>query len=540
MGWQAGKRNQQAAPSWRGDASRARGAATPLRLCAAALIALIMLGVSFPGGAAAAPARYVYEMCDSALPGGGDTGVHFSVNPGVPFAPNDTCAQPGGALSITETGNVSYSYSFWSIPLASPPGGSTESTTISGASCRNTGNIKAFVFEQEFPSYCAAESQHIFYGGGFGGIWIFLGCTEGNGICGAGSWIYAHYFAATEVDPKAPTLANVQGSLLGGGIIRGHQDLSVEAHDEGGGLSNVSASVNGLPAAQPNVPNCNLAQVRNPSVVGTVAISVTPCPTSVKSNWTLDTQAYPFHDGANTVQVCASDFATLSNPNTTCSTQTVNVDNSCTSSPVGGGEVLSAQFSESNSDTVTVGYGKVADVNGRLADNAGDPVPGATLCVKMQTLGVDARAATVGTVKTDANGAYAYQVPPGPNRDVVIGYRHDAAQVARDVRYYAHAQPSLRVAPRKLKNGDRVRLSGQVPAPGGGRVVVLQANVPGSKRWITFRKATTDANGGFRSGYHFNATTRTTTYRFRAVIPDQAGYPWVEGASSAAKVRVKG
>lgn len=534
MGWQAGKQDRQTASSRQG------GAARSLRLCAAALIALLALGVSFPGGADAAPARYVYEMCDSALPGGGDTGVHFSVNPGVHFAPNDTCAQPGGALWITETDNVSYSYSFWSIPLASPPGGSTESTTISGASCRNTTNIKAFVFEQEFPSYCAAESQHIFYGGGFGGIWIFLGCTLGNGSCGAGSWIYAHYFAATEVDPVAPTLSSLAGTLLSGGVIRGHQSLGAEAQDKGGGLSKVAVLVNGLPTGQPNVPNCNLTQVRNPSVVGTVAISVTPCPTSVKSNWTLDTQAYPFHDGANTVQVCASDFATLSDPNTTCSTQTVNVDNSCTSSPVGGGEVLSAQFSESNSDTVTVGYGKVADVNGRLADNAGEAVPGATLCVKMQTLGVDARAATVGTVKTDANGAYAYQVPPGPNRDVVIGYRHDAAQVARDVRYYAHAQPSLRVAPRKLENGDRVRLSGQVPAPGGGRVVVLQANVSGSKRWITFRKATTDANGGFRSGYRFNSTTRTTTYRFRALVPVQAGYPWVQGHSHPAKVLVRG
>jgi hypothetical protein len=502
---------------------------------------LIVLGVSFPGGADAAPARYVYEMCDSALPGGGDTGVHFTVNPGVHFAPNDTCAQPGGALSITETDNVLYSYAYWSVPLASPPGGRTESTTISGASCSNTTNIKAFVFEQGFPSYCAAESQHIFYGGGFGGIWIFLGCTLGDGNCGAGSWIYAHYFAATEVDPKAPTLANVQGSLLGGGIIRGHQDLSVEAHDEGGGLSDVSASVNGLPAAQPDVPNCNLAQVRNPSVIGTVAVSVTPCPTALKPSWTLDTQAFPFHDGANAVQVCASDFSTIGDPNTTCSpAQTVNVDNSCTASSVPGGEVLSAQFSGSNSDTVTVGYGEGADVTGRLADNAGDPVPGATLCVKAQTTGIDPRPLPVGTVKTDANGQYTYQVPPGPNRDVFIGYRHDASQVARDVRYYAHAGPSLQVSPGKLENGHRVHLWGEVPGPNGaGRVVVLQANVPGSKRWITFRKATTGPKGGFRSGYRFTSTTQTTIYRFRALVPVQAGYPWVQGHSKPVRVRVR-
>ncbi len=36
------------------------------------------------------------------------------------------------------------------------------------------------------------------------------------------------------------------------------------------------------------------------------------------------------------------------------------------------------------------------------------------------------------------------------------------------------------------------------------------------------------------------STTRTTTYRFRAVVPAQSDYPWVEGASRPAKVLVRG
>ena len=69
---------------------------------------------------------------------------------------------------------------------------------------------------------------------------------------------------------------------------------------------------------------------------------------------------------------------------------------------------------------------------------------------------------------------------------------------------------------------------------------MAQAPVPGSRQWITFRKATTDSQGDFQSAYRFSSTTRTTTYRFRAVVPDQAGYPWVEGASRPAKVLVRG
>ena len=117
---------------------------------------------------------------------------------------------------------------------------------------------------------------------------------------------------------------------------------------------------------------------------------------------------------------------------------------------------------------------------------------------------------------------------------MIIGYRHNASQVARQVRYYSRAEPTLKVAPQKLTDDHRVHLWGQVPGPNPvGRVVVLQANVPGSKRWITFRQTTTGAQGSFKSGYRFFATTRTTTYRFRALVPAQAGYPWVEGASPA-------
>ena len=136
-------------------------------------------------------------------------------------------------------------------------------------------------------------------------------------------------------------------------------------------------------------------------------------------------------------------------------------------------------------------------------------------------------------------------IPIRPNRltarNVIIGYRHNASQVARQVRYYSRAEPTLKVAPQKLTDHHRVHLWGQVPGSDPvGRVVVLQANVPGSKRWITIRQTTTGAEGPFKSSYRFFATTRATTYRFQALVPTQAGYPWVEGASPAARVRVKG
>ena len=89
-----------------------------------------------------------------------------------------------------------------------------------------------------------------------------LACEEG---CQPGALIYAHYFATIEVDPLPPTLKGLEGSLLAGGVIRGHGTLSTETHDVGGGVSNVSVNVNGLPAAQPKVSNCDVAQANNPA-----------------------------------------------------------------------------------------------------------------------------------------------------------------------------------------------------------------------------------------------------------------------------------
>lgn len=487
-------------------------------------------------------ARYVYEFCDSALPSGGDAGAQYSGNGYDTYTPLDNCNQQGGAIGIVQSGATSHSFVWWNLPIYSPPGGSADSVTFSAAICTANGTY-GNVWTSGWPLNCQPEQTRTFQLGGpvYSFFPILLGCSQD--ACPAYSaGVYAHYIAVNEADATPPTLTNLQGSLLAGGVLRGHQPLSIDADDKGGGISNIAVSVNGLPAAQPKVSNCNVANTNNPSVSGVVAAAVSPCPSDVSANWTLDTQTYPFHDGGNVVQVCASDFATLSNPNTTCSTpQAITVDNSCTDSPVGGGDVLTAQFAESHRDTVTMRHGKGATVTGQLSDDSGDPVSGATLCVKMQIPGVDPHATAVGAVKTDAGGRYSYPVSPGPNRDVVIGYRHDTEQIARDVRFYAHARPTLHVSPRGVRNGDVIRLWGALPGPhAGGRVVVLEASVPGSHDWLTFRKATANGKGRFHSGYRFTRTLRSTTYRMRAVIPEQAGYPWAEGHSKPARVRVSG
>ena len=509
-----------------------------------AILGLCLVGVGLavlhPTPAAASPARYTYEICDSALPEGGIGGARNSLTPNEPWSDTQNCASAGGSFGIALGGALPEhggGWASWGLPIAPPPGGKLESATITASLCPSEG-VSGYVIEPGWPGpYCSTETRTFPLVEPFRGFSIELACPYS---CAGGGQIHAQYIATVISDPVAPTVSEVAGTLLAGGVERGHQMVSAKAADVGGGISAMSVLVNGVSAGT-RPQSCAAVKTQNASVAGVVAEQVVPCPPSASGSWELDTGAYPFREGANAVSVCASDFATLGDPNTTCSTpQPVDVDDSCTESSVPGGEVLSADFTSSHAETTTEGYGQGAEVSGTLATNSGEPVSGATLCVKLATLGVEAAPAPVGTVQTDASGAYTYQLPPGPNRAVMIGYRHNASQIAREVRFYAHARPTLEATPGKLRNGKWVHFTGQLPGPSGrGRVVVLQANVKGSKRWITFRKATSVKGGAFAAAYHFTQTTRPTTYRFRAIVPAQAGYPWAQGHSKAVEVKVR-
>ena len=167
-------------------------------------------------------------------------------------------------------------------------------------------------------------------------------------------------------------------SSLAGDVRRGIQDLTVAALDQGGGLTSLSVLVNGVPAA---------AQGLGCATGGGVAYSLTPCQSAASPTFELDTQAYPFHDGPNSVQVCATDLATLLAPNLSLLLKpNRRVDNSCEASQVGGGSQLSAAFEDSDEARIEVTSKKGATVTGRLTDDQGTGIGGATLCVRERTL----------------------------------------------------------------------------------------------------------------------------------------------------------
>jgi hypothetical protein len=512
------------------------------------LAALVAAGAfATTATAATAGARFVYEQCDPALPGGNPPAYDFHSQ--AAYAPFQNCASAGGAVGVTQTGQVQTSPGWVEFGARETPGGFVESVTLTAFANFQPGNgghvgaegwpasglgpTPRYFFIRSEPGYC------LFCEGGGGGA--FTAALTCSATCEPGGAIGAQYIAAVEVDPHPPMVATVEGPLLSGIVLRGHQALTATATDTGGGVSVVEALVNGVVAPGATPGACAVAKVENPSYHGLAAWSPRPCPATLPGSWNLDTAEYPFHEGTNTVQVCASDFATTGPPNTTCSpVQTVEVNNSCTESPVAGGQVLGATFAHSGSEATVVPFGQAAEVSGTLADQAGDPIPGATICVQAQLQGEAGEPAPIATATTDAAGAYTYEVPPGPNRRLLVGYRHDSFQVGKTLTVGTHARPTLILSKGRVKQGGRVKITGELPGPSAaGRVLVLQASSLHGRRWLTFRRVTTGPRGGYRARYRFGHTTHTITYRIRSVVPAQAGYDYEAGVSVPARVKVR-
>jgi hypothetical protein len=490
------------------------------------------------------PARYLFEICDPSLPSGNTPGVFFEGDTRYAI-PNNTCSQQAsGSLGISAPGGLSKdtgSSNSWTVPISAPAGGAVESLTISAATCGASGSInRNYVFQLGWPGNCVGEVQRTFAlppGTSRADVPVALECPS---LCQSSVSIYARYIVAKEVDPVAPQVQDIHGPLLGGGVARGHQVLEANASDQGGGVSSLKVLVNGQSAGAPISPTCGTGQVTNPSIVGIVATSPAPCPTTFTGKWTLDTASPPFRQGVNTIQVCASDFATLSAPNTGCSTQQpVYVDNSCSESPVAGGDNLTASFAGSNNEKITVPFRHSAKIRGALTDASGDAISGATVCVQAQTLGVKSPLVPVTTATTDAHGHFTYKVPAGPGRRIGLGYRRDSFQIDQQLRFQSRARPTIRLSTDQIATGGRIKISGRVPGPNaGGCGLIFEAAALHSNEWFEFEKATTNRRGVYHLSYVFDATTKTTVYKIRAVTQQQGGYPWQSGHSVPAIVRV--
>jgi hypothetical protein len=342
------------------------------------------------------------------------------------------------------------------------------------------------------------------------------GCTRG-----AGSRVRVKRVALVLDDVVDPTLS-VGGSLFEAGSRRGMETLAPAATDLGGGVRRFLVQVNGEPVSAHTV-RCRLA--------GRVALRLAPCATRASARFTAATTAPPFRQGPNRVRICAADYATTTASNRACARRRIRVDNLC-------------PLSERAGDTVRARlrrHGRAATVSGRLLDERGAGVPGAQVCIAARTRLTGLVERIVATPLTGYRGHFQATIPPGPNREIrVAHWPGEAGAIERYLRLEVPAQPALRLRPRHpIPNGARLRFEVRLPGPRSeGRRVRVQARA--GHRWLDLRSGLTGADGVYRAGYRFRATTGRRTYGFRAVVPKQHGYPYEAGTSVVKRATVIG
>jgi 5-hydroxyisourate hydrolase-like protein (transthyretin family) len=188
-----------------------------------------------------------------------------------------------------------------------------------------------------------------------------------------------------------------------------------------------------------------------------------------------------------------------------------------------------------------VRFGRHVTIAGRLTNRDGQPLAGQEIRVITATANGDQLLATLAT---DAQGRYRYRALASHGRTLRFVYLGSGLvlPVERQVTLVVPAAGSFRPSRARLPNGRSTVFRGRVrsgPLPLGGKLVEVQVRQP-SGEWTTFRTLRTDANGRWALRYRFRYVRCHTTYRLRARIPAEAGYPFASGRSRVRKVTVRG
>ncbi len=190
-----------------------------------------------------------------------------------------------------------------------------------------------------------------------------------------------------------------------------------------------------------------------------------------------------------------------------------------------------------------VAYGQRVRVRGRLRTPEGNPLQ--DVSVEAYTAIKDATSAPrlLATVKTSRTGAFTFLVRKGPSRTVVLRYggAPKIRSATKVLQLNVRARSTIRPNRRRLVNGESVRLGGRIATsriPTAGKLIEVQVFVRG--RWRTFATTRSGRRGAWSYDYRFDGTRGVQTYRFRARIPRESGYPFATGRSRATRVRVRG
>jgi hypothetical protein len=205
---------------------------------------------------------------------------------------------------------------------------------------------------------------------------------------------------------------------------------------------------------------------------------------------------------------------------------------------------LTARFAGGRGQTRTLGYGRKAEIAGRLVNALGQPVSDAVIDLVTRNRRPGARDIYRKSFRTGPDGSFTGRANAHSSRRLRLAWRshvNDAHYSATDdLTLHTRAAATLFASTRRPHVGARLRLRGRLRAPAPGVTVILQGRRAGGGRYTTFADTTTRRGGRFRVSYRFrDLASRGRAFRFRAKLRGGRHYPFATGFSRRVTVRVR-
>lgn len=390
-------------------------------------------------------------------------------------------------------------------------------------------------------------------GGGTGppaGITMVTGCENpygGANYCDGAALEFAalavlSMATITLEDASPPTVTVVGGTLTMGTELEGIQTLALTGTDSGSGIYRAILDVDGKEAQSTLVDNngghCeNVGQTTD----GRPAfLYVVPCALEVNDQYvSFNLAAVP--DGPHTLTVLVTDAA--GNAARVLSREVVVGRGACNGTC--GDQAKLAASDATLLKPITRRYARSGlTLAGTLREPTGAAVAGARVELLQQPSYTGAPLRAVATTTTNSAGQWAFVVPRGPSRVLLVAWRSHAldAGYAAQLEYHERVFADVRLlAPRRVRAGVPFKFHGVLV---GGYIPpernIVQMEIFFLGRWRTIETLRTNSRGRFAYRYTFSPEAAgRASYLFRAIIQYSRTYPFLAAASRPVRVRLR-
>jgi hypothetical protein len=188
-----------------------------------------------------------------------------------------------------------------------------------------------------------------------------------------------------------------------------------------------------------------------------------------------------------------------------------------------------------------VGLGREVKLAGQVRFHGAAPIPGAEVQILARTSTSPER--VVAALRADESGRYTFVTHAQSTtvlRALYAGSRTTLPSQA-EASVLVPAASTISARPRRVLNGRTVTFGGRVrsrPTPASGKLIEMQVVLSG--RWQTFKTVRSRPDGHWVARYRFRRSCGLLRYRFRARLPEEAGYAFETGYTRALDVQVRG